>query len=138
MFLCNSGYKNLLSSAVQTMIGTTLFYYTIGDNNNSVTTLNRSVFLLSVTELWGSYSGANIEGSTLPSNGVLKTSYFNGEPSAQWTRTPDTSNQKWSFLIGVTGSPGSDSVLQQFGFRPCFTLTSTAYVDSNLALIETA
>lgn len=135
--LCNSGYKNLLSSAVQTMIGTTLFYYTIGDNNNSVTTLNRSVFLLSVTELWGSYSGANIEGSTLPSNGVLKTSYFNGEPSAQWTRTPNTSNQKWSFLIGVTGSPGSDSVLQQFGFRPCFTLPSTALVDSNNALIET-
>lgn len=48
----NGTYKNLLDADIQSVIGTTKFYYTPGNGNTTVTTLSRAIFLLSGTE-WG-------------------------------------------------------------------------------------
>ena len=56
----NGTYKNLLDPAIQTAIGTTKFYYTPGNGNNTVGILERAVFALSATELGQSASWFNV------------------------------------------------------------------------------
>lgn len=134
----NGTYKNTLSSNVQTMIATTKFYYTPGNGNNTVSTLERSIFSLSLTELGESHSYANVEGSALPIASTLKIAYLNGNANTQWTRSPYTnySNDAWGLFSN--GNVDHGICGNTFGYRPCFTLPSTALVDSNNALIETA
>lgn len=132
----NSTYKSALSSTVQTMIGTTEFYYTPGDGSTSVTTLTRSVFALSLTELGGSTTYANIEGTELPISNNLQIANFNGSPNSQWTRTPSINGTTYVQLINSLGYVGNAQTNNAYGSRPCFTLPSTAQVDTNNALIE--
>ena len=81
----NSTYKNLLDADIRSLIGTTKIRYTPGNGNWNVSTLERSVFLLSLTELGESHTYANTEGSALPIASTLKIAYQNGSPTYQWT-----------------------------------------------------
>ena len=117
-----STYKNLFSADIRTVMGTTSFYYTPGKGNNTVTTLQRAVFLLSMTELGQSHRYANTEGSALPIAATLKIAYLNGSANTQWTRSPYTDNIYYSWRLRTDGSVNSNECSDANGSRPAFTL----------------
>ena len=121
--LCNT-YIKLLDAGVRTAIGTTKFYYTPGNGNTSMTTLQRTVFQLSFTELGGAGQNANVEGSALPIASTLKIANRNGSAVAQWTRTPYKPDVYRVYLIAATGVTDivSYTLKYEAGSRPAFTL----------------
>ena len=121
----NSTYKNLLDADIRSLIGTTKIRYTPGNGNWNVSTLERSVFLLSLTELGGSHSYANTEGSALPIASTLKIAYQNGRPTYQWTRSPYTDNAYFAWRLNSFGGISTDSCTGTYGSRPAFTLPAT-------------
>ena len=86
----NGTYKNLLDANIRTAMSTTKIYYTPGNGNTTKTTLERSVFLLSATELGQTHTYLNAEGTALSSTVVnlLKIAKLNGSAVVQWTRSP--------------------------------------------------
>lgn len=133
----NSNYKNLFSSAVQALIGTTTYYYTPGNGSWSVTTRSDAVFSLSGTELNGSHRNCNVEGTALPIWSTLRLAYnSSGDRSFQWTRSPVTSNTSSAWAFDTIPGFGGFGVNTEIGSRPCFTLPSIARVDTGLNLIE--
>ena len=126
----NADYKSLLPNTVQTLIGTTKFYYTPGNGNKTVTTLERSCFLLSYTEMKSHTSTTynNIEGTTLPiASSLLVGLRENGSAASQWTRSPRT-NGTTGFCVFMTDGSGSAftaSTATVVRPRPVFTLPST-------------
>lgn len=124
----NGDYKGLLDVDVQSAIGTTKFYYTPGNGNNIVTTLERGIFLLSVTELGKTPSYANAEGTALPIASTLQIAYRNGVAVVQWTRSPSTSRTDGSCYVNNSGNVNNVSCTDTYCSRPCFTLPSTVKV----------
>ena len=140
----NNNYKNLLSSSLQSMIGTTSFYAAEGGGNYSSMVLERAIFMLSYTELGGSgYSSPSL-GSRLSIYQTLLPFYVNGNGRNQPTRTPNKQDygnyidNGISYLWFTDGEwiYASVSCNQSYPPRPCFTLPSSALVDVNLNLIE--
>lgn len=126
----NEEYKIVLDSWVQSLIGTTAFYCDLGNKGD---TLERSVFLLSVTELGETGSEVNVEGSALPIASILQICSQNGSASTQWTRTQMNATTAWS--LSKAGSTQSTLKNQSRGARPVFTLPSTVLVDENMNVI---
>ena len=123
----NGTYKNMLDPAIQTAMGATKFYYTPGNGNNTVGTLERAVFALSLTEFGERNGNANVEGAALPIASTLKVAYLNGNACTQWTRsayTYDTIHVWWLNSGGVQNG-GNGNPTDIHGSRPCFTLPST-------------
>lgn len=129
-WLCNT-YLKLLDADIQAAIGTTKFYYTPGNGNTTVTTLQRAVFQLSLTELGKSASYANTEGSALPIASTLQIAYRNGSAVVQWTRTPYTNYAYYVCYLYASGDVYYDSYYCSFGSRPAFTLPSTLSVSDD-------
>lgn len=131
----NSTYKNMLDADIRSLIGTTKIHYTPGNGNNTVGTLERSVFALSLTELGESHTYANVEGSALPIASTLKIAYLNGSANTQWTRSPYTNNASNAWWLGSNGDFDLNICGVTHGSRPAFTLPSTFsatyYVDSS-------
>lgn len=133
----NGAYKNLLSTNVQNYIGATTFYYTPGYNNNVVTTIERSIFILSVTELGLSNSYANVEGSAVPISTTLKIAYLDGRTKAQWTRSPYTDGSSNAFGTSSSGRVSLYSCsANSIGSRPCFTLPANTLFDPDTNIIK--
>ena len=111
------------------LLDATKFPYTPGYNNNTVTTLERAVFLLSLTEVGGTHGGANVEGSALPIASVLRIAYLNGTAVRQFTRSPykDTSF-KYFMVMTTAGESNVALVTESCGIRPVFTIPSDAKV----------
>lgn len=130
-WLCNT-YLKLLDADIQAAIGTTKFYYTPGNGNNTVTTLQRAVFQLSLTELGKSYYYANTEGSALPIASTLQIAYRNGSAYIQWTRTPHVGNTDFVCYLSTNGDVDVGRCYSPRGSRPAFTLPG------NLALAQNA
>ena len=124
-------YLKLLDADIQTAIGTTKFYYTRGNGDGRVTTLQRAVFQLSIAELGKTASSANKEGSALPISSMLQIAYRNGSAVIQWTRTPNLNITYYAFYLNADGSLTSDGVAYSHGSRPAFTLPSTTVVIAN-------
>lgn len=129
-WLCNT-YLKLLDADIQAAIGTTKFYYTPGRRNTTVTTLQRAVFQLSLTELGKSASGANTEGTALPIASTLQIAYRNGTAVTQWTRTPDTSSTSGVLCLKANGYADYYGYDVPFGSRPAFTLPGTLALAQN-------
>lgn len=125
----NGDYKNLLDPFIQIEIGTTKFYYTPGNGNNTVGTLERAVFALSLTELGQSNTYANVEGSALPIASSLRIAYQNGSPANQRTRSPGTNNTTTACRLSFSGVINIGTCNNAFGSRPTFTLPSTIRAD---------
>lgn len=127
----NNTYKGVLDPEVQTMIGTTKFYYTPGNGNTTVGTLERGVFLLSMNELGKAYSNTPTEGSVLPIASTLQIAYLNGTAVNQWTRSPYKTNKTFACYVSYTGGQtGIDAnYTSKMCSRPCFTLPATAMVN---------
>ena len=135
----NSTYKNLLDADIRGVIGTTKIKYTPGNGNTTVGTLERAIFLLSVTELGGSASYANTEGTTLSIASSLQIAYLNGSAVAQWTRSPNTDSTSRACCLYTVGGVFGGSCDRTYGSRPAFTLPSTLSVsDDGSVSVNTA
>lgn len=132
----NSTYKNMLEATIRSLIGTTKIRYTPGNGNNTVGTLERSVFALSLTELGESHTYANVEGSALPIASTLKIAYLNGSANTQWTRSPYTDNTGSAWWLNSNGSINYDSCYYAYGSRPAFTLPSSLYVSDDGSVFQ--
>ena len=121
----NSTYKALFPEEIQTAMGTTTFYYTPGNRYNTVTTLERSLFLMSLTEIGKSDTYANTEGSALPIASTLQIVYYNGIAASQYLRTPYKNNSESVYAFGSDHLVGTPKASMSFGSRPAFTLPST-------------
>ena len=121
----NSNYKNMLEADIRSLIGTTKIRYTPGNGNNTVGTLERAIFALSLTELGQSYSYANTEGSALPIASTLQIAYRNGSATTQWTRSPRTDRTNRAWGLDSNGNVYDLSYCSSsYGSRPAFTLPS--------------
>lgn len=125
----NSTYKNMLDADIRSLIGTTKIRYTPGNGNNTVGTLERAIFALSLTELGQSHSYANTEGSALPIASTLRIAYRNGSATTQWTRSPLTGYTDVAWGLYSDGGFDYDFCSYSNGSRPTFTLSSTAPID---------
>lgn len=131
----NSTYKNLLDADVRGVIGTTKIKYTPGNGNTTVGTLERAIFLLSVTELGGTVSYANTEGTALDIASALQIAYMNGSAITQWTRSPRPDYITYACCLNVSGGVSNSLCDTTYGARPAFTLPVTFpytwYTDSS-------
>ena len=135
----NSTYKNLLDADIRGVIGTTKIKYTPGNGNTTVGTLERAIFLLSVTELGRSASYANTEGTALSIASSLQIAYLNGSAVVQWTRSPLTSNTNHAYYLLTNGDVSNYNCNNTDGSRPAFTLPSTLSVsDDGSVSVNTA
>lgn len=125
----NGTYKNLLDPAIQTAIGMTKFYYTPGNGNWTVRTLERAVFALSAKELGRSASGVNVEGSALPIASTLRITYRNGIDTTQWTRSPNPDVTDSAVHLNSNGLIRFEYCDRSRGSRPVFTLPSTILIN---------
>lgn len=135
----NSTYKNLLDADIRGVIGTTKIKYTPGNGNTTVGTLERAIFLLSVTELGRSASYANTEGTALSIASSLQIAYLNGSAVVQWTRSPYTNSTLYAYYLLTSGDVNYYYCNSTFGSRPAFTLPSTLSVsDDGSVSVNTA
>lgn len=135
----NSTYKNLLDADIRGVIGTTKIKYTPGNGNTTVGTLERAIFLLSVTELGKSASYANTEGTALSIASSLQIAYLNGSAVVQWTRSPYTNGTYYAYYLDTDGNVYVNYCNLTFGSRPAFTLPSTLSVsDDGSVSVNTA
>lgn len=135
----NSTYKNLLDADIRGVIGTTKIKYTPGNGNTTVGTLERAIFLLSVTELGRSASYANTEGTALSIASSLQIAYLNGSAVVQWTRSPSTGGTYSACCLDTGGGVCSNGCNYSHGSRPAFTLPSTLSVsDDGSVSVNTA
>lgn len=135
----NSTYKNLLDADIRGVIGTTKIKYTPGNGNTTVGTLERAIFLLSVTELGRSASYANTEGTALSIASSLQIAYLNGSAVVQWTRSPNTGNTSNAYYWYTSGDVNNNICSLTYGSRPAFTLPSTLSVsDDGSVSVNTA
>lgn len=135
----NSTYKNLLDADIRGVIGTTKIKYTPGNGNTTVGTLERAIFLLSVTELGRSASYANTEGTALSIASSLQIAYLNGSAVVQWTRSPRTDDSSSAYFLYTNGNVYGSSCSNTCGSRPAFTLPSTLSVsDDGSVSVNTA
>lgn len=135
----NSTYKNLLDADIRGVIGTTKIKYTPGNGNTTVGTLERAIFLLSVTELGKTASYANTEGTALSIASSLQIAYLNGSAVVQWTRSPGTNDTRYACCLDTSGSVDDDGCGGTYGSRPAFTLPSTLSVsDDGSVSVNTA
>ena len=135
----NSTYKNLLDADIRGVIGTTKIKYTPGNGNTAVGTLERAIFLLSVTELGRSASYANTEGTALSIASSLQIAYLNGSAVVQWTRSPSTYDTSLAYYLYTGGDVNGNVCSNTRGSRPAFTLPSTLSVsDDGSVSVNTA
>lgn len=117
-------YKKLFSEDVQLAMGSTTFYYTPGNNDYTMTTLTRSVFLLSARE-WGGTSNSN---ASYNHEGTPIGAAFIDSDSAYWTRTVSTRHYSLAQFITYSNSKAyvenSDCKASK-PLRPAFTLPDT-------------
>ena len=127
----NNTYKSLLDESIQEAIGTTKFHYTPGNGNNTVGTLERAIFALSLTELGQSNTYANTEGSALPIASTLQVAYRNGRSTPQWTRSPVKNYTGDAWWLDSNGNISSITCNNSYGSRPAFTLPGNSYATAN-------
>ena len=130
----NGPYIEILDTAILSAIGTTKFYYTPGNGNTTVTTLQRAAFQLSVTELGERGSYANTEGTALPIASTLRIAYHNGSACVQWTRTPYTYDLRSAYCLFANGSLHYNYYDISYGPRPAFTLPSAIRVSDDMLI----
>lgn len=136
----NNTYYNLLDADIKAQIAAVAIPYTPGNGNNSVSTLSRKVFALSVTELGRTASYANVEGSALPIASTLQIAYnSSGSAVVQWTRSPDSNGTYYAYYLGTNGGVRYIGCTSTFGARPAFTLPSSLSVsDDGSVTVNTA
>lgn len=118
----NGTYKGVFDADIQSAIGTTTFKYTIGNGNSNLSTLSRSIFVLSLAEMgYGGAPNTNSEGSALPIASTLRG-------KRQWTRTPPY-NSTANVYVWTGTSAYSTSCTSVEAVFPAFTLSGGTKFD---------
>lgn len=120
----NGTYLATLDSAVQSDISAVAIPYTPGNGNNTVTTLARKVFLLSLTELGVTNTYANTEGAALPyfSGNAKRIAYLSGAAAIYSTRSPMIAGSNQIWYMDTSGICQSNLASSSYGVRPALTL----------------
>ncbi len=97
---CNETYFQRLDASLRAKILLTKFYYTPGNGDKEVTTLERKIFQLSVTEygLTASSATLNVEGTEIPVASAHKIAASNGSAVTHWTRSPNFYNKNGEYF----------------------------------------
>lgn len=128
----NNNYKNKLNLEMQNMIGITKFRYTPGNGNNTISVLDKSIFLLSATELGKNETWFQVEGTALPISSILSIAYLDGQPTMQWTRSPSNELSVNAIVLWPDGEHASQAnCINKYGLRPCFTLSADTLLNPN-------
>ena len=132
-FWNNWTWTNMLDADVMAALGSTKFYYTPGNGDNTVTVLSRKAFQLSAAELGLTLSTVNAEGTELPIASMLKIAYTDGSAVFQWTRTPRTDDTTKSITITDEGYFASikSNTTDFCRCRPAFTIPGNLSVVQN-------
>lgn len=131
--LLNNSYLGVLDSGVTKILSATKIYCTNSYSNSTVTTIERAIFLLSVTEISGTAPGCNEEGSLLPIGEALKIANTDGAVAPQWTRTLRTQQSGYAMDFDSWGSVTYARFRLTYGVRPAFCLPAETKVgDGNL------
>lgn len=118
----NGEYKQLFPEDVRSAMGTTAFYYTPGNGNTSMTTLKRSVFLLSSNE-FGLQKDSRVNEEGIPLPEAKKIPYVG---PYSWTRSPDiTGTQKVCLRRDSNNNEFYDANVSSGTYLPAFTLPNT-------------
>lgn len=136
--ILNTEVLSLFDADVREAIGETTFPYTVGDTNDNVSSLRRSLFLPSFAELGLSFSyngkvQVNAEGTKIPIADSIKVGYLNGAPTSYWVRTP-LKKSTWGSnnAVGLVNADGTSAYTHcQAGtavFPVWLTLPNTATV----------
>lgn len=134
----NERYVKRFSQSTVSLISSTKYYYNLYGNYGDAKVGNNPFFILSLDE-YGGYRDdishlVNPCGTKLPISDILKST----TRRESWTRSRHRTVAGWAFAIEKGGKLNASKVnAPAIYFRPCFTLPSTALVDSNNALIET-
>ena len=128
--LLNGEIYNSYSSAMKELIGTTKFKYTPGNGNFTVSTMERAVFLLALTEYNVSSYYNKDEGEAVPiATKLWSAALADGTSTPQLTRSPSTANNT---NINVVNSDGSVNYnygpTAELGVRPNITIPSDTRV----------
>lgn len=130
----NSTYLSLIDASTRAQIAAVNISYTHGDDDWTVSTLSRRVFLLSHTEMGFSEDYARVEGSPLPyfDSNLKRIGYLNGVATIFWLRSPNVKNSSFACSVRTNGIHHNDRVTGSLGSRPAFTLPSSILLnDSN-------
>ena len=124
-------YINLFDTSVRNKIEQTKFYYTPGNYDKTVKTLERAVFILSATELGNQGGPDNIEGSAIPIAETIAGAHMQNGKTI-WTRTPryESYTNKPVVQLNRWGFGGYDCDKANSGILPVFTLPG------NLGLLQ--
>lgn len=116
----NGTWFKLLDIGIQETAGTTKFYCFASGVDHSKQTLSRTAFILSCTELGILNFG---DGTALDSAvcSKLAIAYINGTATTQWTRTPETNQDRVAFILD-SGRFNFAYPYSTNGSRPAFTL----------------
>lgn len=133
----NGTYKKLLDSSIQKVMSTTKFKYILGNRNTAVGTLERSVFLLSFTELGGK-NYDKPDGTVLDIASDLLIAYLNGSAIDQWTRTAASDSYSVGCLAYNGAYGGHDADNTTAGSRPAFTLPDNLAIDTTGSVVVNA
>lgn len=134
----NGDYLNLIDASVRAQIAAVNIFYTVGNENNTVTTLSRKVFLLSRAEVDSSGSSyANVEGTLLSyfNSDAKRIAYLNGVATVWWLRTPTTHTANYVWNVRTGGNTHFSRPRTLGGTRPAFTLPSTTLTNDNGEII---
>lgn len=123
----NGDYKNNLDAEIKTAIGTTKFKYSPGNRDDTVGDLERSVFLLSLTEVGENETTANAEGSKIPISVSSVLQY--GTTGGIWTRSPQTGESGYVWRISRSVGNSRSPALSRWDYWPCFTLSADTLLD---------
>lgn len=127
----NGEYKNLLDDSIKSAMGTTKIYCTNSVSEQSIITIDRSIFALSGNEFGLQTPGTNNEGSPLPIAEEIRDGYLNGKKSSQSTRTLFLWENNLTAIIYDNGSYGLTSCTDVSGSRPAFTLPESIIVGAD-------
>lgn len=125
-------YINLFDTSVRNKIEQTKFYYTPGNYDKTVKTLERAVFILSVTELGNQGGPDNIEGSAIPIAETIAGAHMHIGKTI-WTRTPRYESYTNEYVVQLRemGFGAYSCNKANSGILPAFTLPGNLGLSQN-------
>lgn len=117
----NGDYFNSLPADIRGQIAAVTIPYTPG--STSLSSISRKVFAVSATELGHTHQNLNAEGTALANAATLKIATdSSGTANVQWTRSPDSNDTAYAWLVLTGGSFNTFHCDNTGGARPAFTL----------------
>jgi hypothetical protein len=126
------GYLAKLDVQTRSAVSAVPVSLNIGNKSASIITIQRRVFLLSMTELGIGRADGLVEGIAVQyfSGNERRIAQFNGAVSEYWMRTPNYSLNSESRYVTVSGSSApATSYNYVAGIRPAFTLPADFEID---------